>query len=354
MAIDDETLRLARALRITVGTEVDQRVRTLVQAWARAWRESYIAWVEAVAELTATMDAGQALDPWAIARSQRAQAALLAATDEIRELSMLAGVTVTDGVGRIVDVTAEFEAQMTLSQLPDVPEVRTSIGARFNRMDALAQDVIVRRTTERIESLLRPLPATVGEEMRRALVRGASMGDNPRTVAREMLRRVEGAFNGGLTRALVIARTEMLDAQREAARGQRVGNAHLVTGWVWVSALDTRTCPSCWAMHGTEHDIAEHGPDDHQQGRCSAIPLLRSWRELGIDLDEPASVLPDAQARFAELTRADQLKVMGPERLAALDDGRAAWHDLATRRINPGWRDSWVPTPVRDLPGAAA
>jgi hypothetical protein len=74
-----------------------------------------------------------------------------------------------------------------------------------------------------------------------------------------------------------------------------------------------------------------------------------SWRDLGIDMDEPADVIPDAETTFRALPRDQQLAIMGPTRLAMLDDGVIAWADLARRRSNPGWRDSWTATPVRDL-----
>jgi SPP1 gp7 family putative phage head morphogenesis protein len=353
MAIDDETLHLAGAAELLIDHEVNRATRDIVRAWARAWNELEATWRDAIGDLIAGSADGEWPSPWQVARAERAMAALDAATAEAYELSRLSGVRIMDGTGRIVNLTMEQGLDdILLSQAPADAEIRASLAVRFNRLDELAVDRIVTRTAGQVESALWPLSAQAGEAMRAVLIRGVAMGDNPRAAAREMLRRVEGAFNGGLTRALTIARTEMLDAHREATRGTRVANADLVRGWVWVSALDTRTCPSCWGMHGTEHDIAEPGPDDHQNGRCASIPLLKTWRDLGIDLDEPASMLPDAADRFANLSRADQLAIMGPARLAALDDGRATLADMATKRTTVGWRDSWAPTPVRDLPAA--
>lgn len=353
MAIDDETLRLAGAAELIIGHEVDQATRDIVRAWARAWREIEGAWRDAIGDLVAASDDGQWPSSWVVQRAERARDALDAATTAVFDLTRLSGVRIMDGTGRIVNLTAERGLDDVLvSQLPKDPTVRAFVGLQFNRLDTGAVDRIVARTAGQVESALNPLSREAGEAMRRVLVRGVTMGDNPRAAAREMLRRVEGVFNGGLTRAMTIARTEMLDAHREATRATRVANADVVRGWVWISALDTRTCPSCIAMHGTEHDIDETGPDDHQQGRCSSIPLLKSWRDLGIDLDEPPSTVPDALDWFDGLPRTDQVKIMGPSRLAALDDGRVTFADMATRRSTVGWRDAWVPTPVRDLPAA--
>lgn len=347
MAIDDETLRLATSARLIVGREVDAATRDLVRSWARAWGELKDAWTDAIDDLIAMSDDGQWPSPWMVARAERARDALDASTQAIFDLSRQAGVRITDGTGRIVEVTVDREQTVLLAQAP--ADQRATLAVRFDRLDTAALERIVARTAGRVESLLNPLSLEASDAMRRALVRGIALGDNPRTTARVMVRRVEGAFNGGLARAVTIARTEMLDANREATRQTRIQNADLVRGWVWVSTLDTRSCPSCVAMHGTEHDVAEPGPDDHPQGRCSSIPLLKTWAELGFDLDEPASVLPDARAWFDGLSDAEQAALMGPERLALLQSGQVGWDDLATVRSNPGWRDDVVPTPVRDL-----
>ena len=51
---------------------------------------------------------------------------------------------------------------------------------------------------------------------------------------------------------------------------------------------------------------------------------------------------------------ADQLSIMGAERLSLLRGGQVGWDDLTTRRPNPGWRDAQTVTPVRDLRQRAA
>jgi SPP1 gp7 family putative phage head morphogenesis protein len=348
VSINDETLRLARQLRIRVDREVDATVRDLVRSWARAWDEIHDAWAQAADALIAASRDGAWPDQWTIARHDRAVAALLAANDKTAELAEHTGITVTDAAGRAVEFTPEFEARLIASQMPRAAGARADLVTRFNRVDATSLQWIVQRTTEQILGDASSLGVYAQEQMRRTLIRGVALGDNPRQAARRMVRQAEGAFNGGLTRALTIARTEILDAHRASASASQMANRDVLSGWVWLAQLDTRTCPSCLAKHGTVHDLDETGPNDHPQGRCARMPKARSWRDLGIDLDEPADITPDAQAWFADLERQQQLQVMGPARLQALDGG-VPWSDLTQQRTNPGWRDSWVPTPARDL-----
>lgn len=101
------------------------------------------------------------------------------------------------------------------------------------------------------------------------------------------------------------------------------------------------------------HELAEPGPDDHVNGRCTRMVRTKTWRELGIDLNEPAGLARiSAEDHFRSLPREQQLQIMGPARLKALDDG-APWSALTTEKPNTDWRRSFQVTPARDLAPAA-
>lgn len=349
MAITRRTLRLARELRVTVGAEADAATRALTISWLRAWDELSAAWQQAIADL---VDQAVTLGHWPrptdLARLARLMAVLARTEEALAALGQRTGVVVTDGAGQIIQADSQTEAQIIASQAPR--ELQPQLAALVNsRVGPTALDVIVARVAGQITSHTLPLSSAAVEVMRRELIRGVAIGDNPRTAARRMIARVEGGFNGGLTRAIVIARTEMLDAYRATSRLTHAVNRDVVSGWRWLATLDRRTCPSCWAMHGTVHPVSDPGPDDHQQGRCARIPTLTSWAELGITAPEPPSAMPDARARFNQLSADDQMQIMGPRRLELLRSGRIAWADLAIQRQTTGWRPSIVPTPVRTL-----
>jgi hypothetical protein len=159
-----------------------------------------------------------------------------------------------------------------------------------------------------------------------------------------MVQRAEGRFNGklGLSRALVISRTETLDAHRAAAALGMSQHADVLQDWQWHAKLDTLTCASCWAQHGTAYPLSEPGPLDHQCGRCSRLPRTKPWAELGFDIDEPPSVLPNAAQLFTELDAADKLKILGPARYKAYVAGDFPIEAWSVRRSSDGWRDSHV------------
>jgi SPP1 gp7 family putative phage head morphogenesis protein len=348
VAIRADTLRLVAEVRAAADGLADGVTRRLVAAWARAHDEITVEFVAAVDDLVVSGD-GQWPSRAQIARSARAVRALSIASEALERLADLARAETAAAAAQAAQATAAAQAGIIASQMPAQAGDLAALTARFQRVTASTLAQITARTTMQITSLTRPLSADATDAMRRELVRGVAAGDNPRVAARRMVARVGGAFDGGLPRALTIARTEILDAHRAAAAAGQIANADVLTGWVWVAQLGHRTCPACWAMHGTVHGVEEAGPSGHPNCRCTRAPQTRPWRALGFDIDEPPSLVPDAQARFTALPRATQVQIMGPGRLAALDSGQVTWTDLARRTPNPGWRDSYTSTPVSAL-----
>ena len=345
MAITEETLRLVAQMRQIVEDLTDGVVRDLTEAWVRAWDTLA---PEVVAALTEILQLGDGEWPTRgqILRSQRVIHALELAADALRQLSGQAATATTAAAATAIEGAAAAQSAVIASQLP---AAAATAGVVFGVVPAEQLAAIVRRTTEQINAVHWPLSDDATEAMRTELVRGVAVGSNPQTAARRMLRRTEGAFNGGLARAANIARTEILDAHRAAATLSQDAAGDVLDGWVWHAALTDRTCPSCWAMHGTVHPLDEPGPLDHQSGRCARVPKTKTWADLGFDLDEPADLTPDAEAAFRALPRDQQARIMGAARLDLLDRGAISWADLARRRTTTGWRDSYAPAPVKDL-----
>lgn len=348
MAVTAETLRLINGMRIRVDNDTDDVTRQLVLAWSRAWADVVGDWDSAIAQLEAMRnDDGKWPSRSQIVRAERAQAALRSTYAALETLTGLAGVHISTGVDQVVDA-AQGHVDLIASQYP--PDERTVARGRLLRADPEQIKAIVGRTQDRVTKTLFPLPGDADEVIRRRLVRGVAQGQNPRVVARRMVVGVRKDFNQALTRAMNIARTEMLDAHRAAAGVVQGNNADVLEKWMWSSALDRRTCPACFGMHGSEFPISTPGPDDHQCGRCQRIPVTKSWADLGFpNLVEPPSLMPDAGDVFGALSRADQLNIMGQARLDLYDAGNITLSDLVRSRSNPGWRDSIEVTPLKDL-----
>lgn len=341
MAVSRATLRRARAIRLLIDDTVDSALRDLVEAWGLAWDTVVDEWRQAAAELAATRPDGGWHSRAAVLRSVRASNALQLTGEALDQLATNSGIRILRDVPTLLADQDELLALLIDSEVP------SGVDVGWSRVSKDQLDAVVKRATGQVESKLRPLPRDVQAQMKQELIRGVITGSNPNKVASVLVGRLGARFEGGLWRARTIARTELLQATRDAALESRKANADIVAGWRWMCSLSSRTCPSCLSMNGQTFPAGEPGPNDHPCGRCTAVPVTKPWSELGIDQPEPASTFPDAQAWFRQQTDKVQADIMGQARLDALRSGKIAWEDLSMRQSNPGWRDSYVVRPLK-------
>ena len=65
-------------------------------------------------------------------------------------------------------------------------------------------------------------------------------------------------------------------------------NNDLLKGWQFVATLDSRTSITCASLSGKIFPIGSGPrPPRHINCRSTSTPVIRSWKELGIDLPEP-------------------------------------------------------------------
>ena len=95
-------------------------------------------------------------------------------------------------------------------------------------------------------------------------------------------------------------------------------------------------------MDGTVSDLDEPGPLGHQNCRCTAVPITKTWADLGFtdipepDVDEP----PTGREWFDKQPEKVQRQIMGPKRLSLYQQNKIGWDDMHTIRRTPYWRDS--------------
>lgn len=166
-------------------------------------------------------------------------------------------------------------------------------------------------------SPLRSLFGKFGNEARNTahdiLVSGMSNGTNPRQLGRELFAAIEEM---SLERATTIAREESLRVLTTSQQRTYDLNSDVITGSRIVSALDGRTCPMCWARHGT---ILKPGQafSRHVMCRCALAPITAFSRVRATGPEE-----------FAQLTKADQLHILGPARFKLYQEQRLDMKDL--------------------------
>lgn len=342
MPVTPKTLRLAARVRNDLLRIADAHTRELTKAWVDAWDDISGDLEKAMVEMISTAQGG-VISQATVLRSQRMLLVLDLIARRLTKLTEAAGNLVTGDLRQVVRDAADAQTEVIAQQLPkaDREDLVSSV-----RIDARQIDAIVQKSTERITSQMWPLSAEADAAVRREIVRGLAAGEGPRKTASAILDRTEGAFNGGLSRALTIARTETISAHREAAKVAHDESADVLRGWMWLASLSPQTCQACIGMNGTEHPLSEEGPQGHQNCRCARMPLTKSWADLGIDLDEPEPAVTGSQAWFNGLDEKKQRQILGPAKYAAWKNGDFPMDRWAVKRSNDGWRDSYVPAPV--------
>lgn len=115
-----------------------------------------------------------------------------------------------------------------------------------------------------------------------------------------------------------------------------VYNLQTESGWFAANGIITH---NCWAMHGTVHKLDER-MDEHPNGRCTALPVLKPWRELGLDIPDRRPVVVSGEDEFAKLTPAEQERVLGKAAFVAWQDGAVTLQDFAAHRHSAEWGDT--------------
>lgn len=308
-----------RRQRAAIARLIDEASDEVLLMWARAW-------IDLRAQIEAEVE-------------RRGQARMLTysadyAGARLVEVAQRSSAVLADAARRLIELSLADAAALIGAQLP--------ANWPLNRPAKPELDAIVQRATTQITSRMWVLSDEATEAMRRRLVQGVAAGRNPRDTARLIVRDVQDAFDGGLARAQVIARTETIDAYRAGAKAHHEANSDVLQGWVWLAKLSERTCPSCVAMHGTEHDLDEPGPLDHPQGRCSRMPLVKPELVPGA----PTPTIESGPEWLARQPEGVQRSVLGPRRFEAWQDGDYPVSRWAVRRESPDWRASYAPGPI--------
>ena len=105
----------------------------------------------------------------------------------------------------------------------------------------------------------------------------------------ELTQRVRGVINTKANTAKTISRTVQTAVSAEIREETFDNNSDVVKGYEWVSVLDTRTSDICRALDGTEYELDDpkrRVPPAHPNCRSTITPVLKSWKELGLDIDE--------------------------------------------------------------------
>jgi len=136
----------------------------------------------------------------------------------------------------------------------------------------------------------------VGKAAQRDITRqlsiGIAQGEPVDTIVRRLVGTRAAAFGDGAFGAIrrnvrATVRTAANHVSTHARGMTAQENIEVIKGEQIVATLDYRTTPMCMAEDGKVYPVGEGWrPPGHHQCRTTVVPVLKSWKELDIDLKE--------------------------------------------------------------------
>lgn len=263
----------------------------------------------------------------------------------VRELNVRAYSQVGAELTKELKALAEYEAgyQLELFRAAVPPQVIASAGLVSVNAEQAYAAAMARPFQGR---LLKEWAQSI-EEGRMTRIRDAvRMGYVQQETVQQIVRRIVGSRDRNQRDGIIEIDRRNAEAVVRTAISHTAGftrdrfyeaNADLVKAEVWSATLDTRTSDLCRIRDGKKYTAGTHKPIGHSvpwlagpgrlhwQCRSSSVPVLKSWRDLGVDADEAApstrasmdGQVPEDTTYGQWLKRqsaARQDQVLGPER----------------------------------------
>jgi hypothetical protein len=220
-------------------------------------------------------------------------------------------------------------ARLGIDQANEMLHVLAPDSAHWTRVNEKAMESMAGTLADGspLEQLIREAAGASAQAMEEALLSGIAIGQGVNTIAWNMHK----AANIPYERAVRIARTEINRSYRIASHRQYQASNGVVAGYRRMCFKPT-ACFACLMLDGEFYPI-EAGPmDDHPNGKCTPIPVLRS------QVNKPPE-WETGREWFKEQDEETQRKLMGAGRFDLWKQGMDP-RDMVYIKDNPIWGGS--------------
>lgn len=181
----------------------------------------------------------------------------------------------------------------------------------------------------------------IGQAYRSQISEGMRLGESTPRIMRRIRRIVEPRSRHELR---TVTRTAIQHVANGARNETYKANDDIIKGWKFTATLDARTSDICQSLDGRVFKVGQGPyPPLHHQCRSTTTPVMKSWKELGINLkDAPPGTRASMNGQVpATVTygqwlksqpAAVQNKVLGPTRAKLMRAGKVR-HDAFTDRL---------------------
>lgn len=187
---------------------------------------------------------------------------------------------------------AKFEAEFQKSMLAQSVPVTVD----FVTPNAqLLRSIVTSRPMQ--GQLLSTWAKGIGISAQRNVMKALNIGIAEGETIDQMTRRIFGTKAAGYADGLVsfrfrrdaeaVVRTAVNHVVTQARQETYNQNSDFVKGWQFVATLDARTTEICASLDGKTFPLDQGPyPPRHWNCRSTTAPIVKSWREMGIPLDE--------------------------------------------------------------------
>ena len=229
---------------------------------------------------------------------------------------------------------ADFEQRLFQKHVP--------IQRNFNRpSDTFLQSFMDREAIsgKTMKDWFKKMPDDIRLGVNNQIREGMIAGEPQNDIMRRVRGRREAGFKDGIIgrkgrEAANLVRTGTMRASNEARAAFHDANNDVIKGYQVVLTLDTATCMICidWESGNVYNIDQRPHPPFHVMCRCVVVPAIKSWEELGIDLEEAEpgtrrtmdGEVPESMTYeqwFNQQSPERQLDILGPSRYEAYQKG---------------------------------
>lgn len=277
---------------------------------------------------------GEEVKPSDVARSERLRQLLAQVEQEVGQYAAYVDESVRRQQSAAIEAAAQNAEDLTRAAMGDAPTDEARLALRWNRLprEAMVELVGQLHNGAPLDVLLGELGPDAAQRVKDALLEGLAMGRNPRVIARDVRR----GMGMPLTRSLRIARTEVLQSYRRAFLRSLQQNDDIIVGWRWSASKSPRTCLNCLSRDGKVYPLDKPMPA-HPNCRCSIEPIAKTWRELGVDVDEPVVNRESGAEWFERQPEAVKREMMGDRAYGLYRAGKLTLGDFEGMRHSRTW-----------------
>lgn len=219
--------------------------------------------------------------------SKRLQSLLGAVREINRDAHRELGKNLRTELRQIARYEAEFQAQLLGRSLPIAWDIVSPSAEQLNAI-VNARPFQGKLLGDWLSELEASRARRVRDAVRLGMVEGETVSQIVQRIrGTKALQYRDGAMQISRRGAEAMVRTAVAHTTSAAREELYQANANLIANEQWVATLDTRTCPTCGGLDGQKFELGK-GPRApiHIGCRCLRVPVTKSWRELGFDIDE--------------------------------------------------------------------